>query len=109
MQAHRGGVAAWQHQADCLALRRADGTEDVGRRVALVGRRRRPAATPRPAAGDLVLLSNPGFVCEPDLYLADADPLVARDRRHCLWPLFLNASMAPTAWLWCRGRADSLR
>jgi hypothetical protein len=34
---------------------------------------------PRPAAGDAVLLADPGFVGEPDLYRVEAEALLARD------------------------------
>jgi hypothetical protein len=42
----------------------------------LILARCRPGATPRPAAGDLVLLADTGFVAEPDLYGAALDALL---------------------------------
>src|SRR5439155_10969555 len=46
----------------------ADGAEDVGRAGALIVRRRGSRPPPCPAACDLVLLADPGFVLEPHLY-----------------------------------------
>ena len=76
MQLHRLGVALGQDQADRLAFFRAD---DVGRGGALVARRRGPRSTLGPAAGDLVLLSDAGFVGEPDFYIVWLDALFVRD------------------------------
>jgi hypothetical protein len=81
VQVHRRGVAQGQDQGRALAVLRADGAEDVGRRVALVLRCRRAGTTPRPAPGDVVLLANPGFVGEPDLYRVETEALVPRDAR----------------------------
>ena len=79
MQLHRLGVALGQDQADRLAFFRADRAEDVGRGGALVARRRGPRSTLGPAAGDLVLLSDAGFVGEPDFYIVWLDALFVRD------------------------------
>jgi hypothetical protein len=68
MQAHALARAAGQDQARTLAVSRADRTEDVGRGRALVLRRGGTGATPRPAAGDRVLLPDPRLVGKPDLY-----------------------------------------
>ena len=76
MQRHRLGVAPRQDQADRLAFFRAD---DVGRGGALVARRRGPRSTLGPAAGDLVLPSDAGFVGEPDFYIVWLDALFVRD------------------------------
>ena len=97
VQVHRRGVAAGQDQPDRLALVRADGAEDVGRGGALVERCGRPGSSPRPAAGDLVLLADPGFVAEPYLYVAGCDALVLRDRCQAGGEAFLKASIAPAA------------
>ncbi len=98
VQVHRRGVAFGQDEPGRLALLGTDCAEDIGRSGALVARRRRPAAAQRPAAGDLVLLADPGFVAEPDLYVAGIAATLARDRRQCRWPAFLKSSMAPAAW-----------
>ena len=62
MQSHGGGIAARQNKAGGDPLGRADGPEDVGRAGALIVRCRGSRPAPRPAAGDLVLLTDPGFV-----------------------------------------------
>jgi hypothetical protein len=79
VQVHRRSVAQRQDQGGALALVRADRTEDVGRRVALVLRRRWAGAAPCPSAGDAVLLADAGLVGEPDLYRVEVEVLVARD------------------------------
>ena len=79
MQVHRRGIASRQDERCAFAQRRTDGTEDVGRSGALIGGRRRPRATPGPATGDPVLLPDPGFVSEPDLYRGRLDAFVLRD------------------------------
>jgi len=68
MQLHRLGVALGQDQADRLAFLWADRAENVGRGGALVGGRRGPRPPLCPAASDLVLLSDAGFVGEPHFY-----------------------------------------
>jgi hypothetical protein len=98
VQVHRCGVAQRQDQRRALALLGADGAEDVDRRIALILRRRGPGSAPRPAAGDAVLLADAGFVGEPDLYRVAAEVLLARDARERGGEVFLNASMAPSAW-----------
>jgi hypothetical protein len=97
MQLHRLGVAPRQDQADRLAFFRADRAEDVGRGGALVARRRGPRSALGPAAGDLVLLSDAGFVGEPDFYSAGIDALFARDFLQAGRETFLKSSIAPRA------------
>src|SRR5690242_15736112 len=109
VQVHHRGIAPGQDQTDGLALPGTDGAEDVGRGGALVGGRRRTAAAPGPAAGDLVLLTNSGLVGKPDLYVAGSEAALLRNRLHCRRPVFLKLSTAPAACAWWRGRADSLR
>jgi len=97
VQVHRRGVAPRQDQPDRLAVLGADGAEDIGRGGAQVDRSERPASAPRPAAGDLGLLADPGFVAKPDLYVAGCDALVLRDRGQAGGEIFLKASIAPAA------------
>ena len=97
MQLHRLDVALGQDQADRLAFLRADRAEDVGRGGAQVARRRGAGSAPGPAAGDLVLLSNPRLVGEPDLYGARSDALVARDFLQARGETFLKSSIALAA------------
>ena len=61
-------VLQGQDEGGALALGRADGAEDVGRGGALIAGRGGARAAAGPSAGDLVLLSDPGFILEPDLY-----------------------------------------
>ena len=60
---------------------------------------RGPRSAFGPAAGELVLLADAGFVGEPDLYVGRIDTLLACNRLQCGGELFLNASMAPAAWV----------
>src|SRR4051794_4624727 len=78
-QVHGLGVAGGPDQGRALALSRTDRAEDVGRGGTLIVGRRRPGAAPRPAPGDLVLLADPRFVGEPELYPAWFDALLPRD------------------------------
>ena len=95
MQVHHRGVAPGQDQTDGLALLGTDGTEDVGRRGALVGWRGRTAAAPGPAACDLVLLANSGLVGEPDLNGGGIEAPPMRDCRHCRRPVFMGKPSPP--------------
>jgi hypothetical protein len=97
VQVHRVGIAEGQDQSRALALFRADGTEDIGRRGSLIPRSVRASAALRPPAGDLVLLADASLVLEPDLYLADVDCFFARDFIQARWELFLKSSIAPSA------------
>ena len=109
MQVHRLGIASRQDERCTLAKRGADGSEDVGGSGALIGGRGWPRSAFGPATGDLVLLSDPGFVGEPDLYRDRLDTLVLRDLAQDGGETFLKCSIAPAAWAWWRGRAVSLR
>lgn len=89
----RGGrVAPGHDEPGAFALRRRDGAENVSPSGALIMRRGWPASTPRPAASDLVLLSNPGLVLEPDFYWRSRRELLL-DRRQLVGEVLLNASM----------------
>jgi hypothetical protein len=98
MHVHRLGVAEGQDESRALALARADGAKDIGRGCALIGRRRRPRAAPRPAPRDLVLLANSGLVGEPDFYLAGIDAFLLRDGLQTRGKTFLKSSIASSAW-----------
>jgi hypothetical protein len=97
MQIHCVGVAPGEDEAGGPSCCGADGAEDVGGAGALIVWCHGPAATPGPAAGDLVLLADARFVGEPDFDIVFADLLLACDRIQCLWELFLNSSTAPAA------------
>ena len=95
VQAHCLGVAPGQDQAGHSPGLGADGAEDVGGRRALVLRGRGPGAAPGPPPGDLVLLSDPGLVAEPNLYVVAPDLRRARDRIQARGETVLKSSMAP--------------
>jgi hypothetical protein len=90
MQVHHRRVAPGQDQADGLAFLGADGAEDIGGSGALIGGSGGAAAAPRPAAGALVLLTDPGLVAKPNLYVAGIEAMLARDRRQYRRPVFLK-------------------
>jgi hypothetical protein len=98
MQVHRRGITSWQHERRPFSQRRADGTEDIGRRGTLICWRGRSGAASGPATGDLVLLPDSGFVGEPDLYRGRFDALLLRDLCQDGREVFLKYSTAPSAW-----------
>ena len=51
----------------------------------------------RPAAGDLVLLADTSFICEPDFYRVDADRVLTSDCVQARGEAFLKSSIAPAA------------
>ena len=75
VQRHPLGRAARQDKSRSFALSRADRAEDVGRGGPLVFRGCGAGAAFGPAPGDLVLLSDPGLIGEPDLERLAADRL----------------------------------
>ena len=90
---HGFGVAAGQDQAGTLAVLRTNGAEDIGRLRALVVRRARPCAAPRPAPREAVLLADPRLVLPPYLYRG-AGRQARRDLRQLGREAFLKASSA---------------
>ena len=109
VQVHRLGIAGRQNQGRALAILWADGAEDVGGSGALITRSAGTGSALCPPAGDLVLLANTSLVLEPDFYLVAVDRLLARDCVQTRGEVFLKSSIAPAAWAWWRGRAESLR
>ena len=93
MGVHRLGIAPGQDEADAFAFLRTDRAEDIGPFGTLVVRRAGPCAALGPAARDLVLLADTGFVLEPkfDLY-ARFETLA--DRFDLGREVFLKASTA---------------
>jgi len=81
----------------------ADGAEQVGVLVALVGRQARSRAGPGPDPGAAVLLAEPGLVLEPDLdrLLLGQVAYVGRERAG---EVFLNPSSTRWSWRGCCGR-----
>ena len=98
LQGHRLCGAAREDQASPLAFSRADRPEDVGGLGSQVAWCAGPCAPPGPAAGDLVLLPDPGLVAKPEL-----DRLAARllgDRCQTGGELFLKADTAASLLAW---------
>jgi hypothetical protein len=98
MKRHGFGIAERQDQPGTLSKLGADCAEDVGRFRPLVLGCRGPRAASGPASRDLVLLADPGFVLEPDLYGSGA-----REGGFDLCQLggkapFLKASRASSFW-----------
>ena len=103
VQVHRLGIASRQDERCTLAKCRTDGSEDVGGSGALIGRRRWPRAAFGPATGDLVLLSDPGFVGRTrSLSRQASTPLSCAILPRTAGKLFANCSIAPAAWAWWR-------
>jgi hypothetical protein len=75
MGLHGVGIGFWHHQGGALAPGRADGAEQIGVLVTLVGGLARPCAFAGPLSDKAVLLAESGLVLEPDL-----DRLSGRNR-----------------------------
>jgi hypothetical protein len=104
MGLHGLGICEGHGERRADATRRTDGAEQIGAIIALVGWLARAGATPGPLPDDPVLLSDPGFVLEPDLdpfALGDVGEMRLQGRRE----VFLNASMVVAFWPGWRGRA----
>lgn len=97
VEVHGGRIAGRQHERRPLALMRTDGTEDVSRAGALIVWRRGARSTLGPPPGDLVLLTDPGFILEPDLY-PNARAFLARDLLQERREVFLNVSASLAVW-----------
>ena len=86
------------------AARRADGAEQVGALVALIGGLAGARAAPRPLPHEAVLLADAGFVLEPDLdrlALRHAGAVRLQRRRE----VFLKAATVSSSLAGWRGRA----
>ena len=94
---HGGCIAPGHNQAGALALLRTDRAEDIGGLRTLVVRRRRARAPRSPAAGDLVLLTDPGLVLPPEFYL-DAGRKSVPDLCERRGEVFLKAASAASFW-----------
>src|ERR1700712_5911009 len=89
-----GMCIAPRHDEGCgLARRRAYRTEDTRGPCPLIVGSRWPCPPFDLSPGDLVLLTDAGFILEPNFYsLAFGDP--ASDFSHCSGGSFLNSSIA---------------
>ena len=104
MKLHGFGVGVGHGERRARSARWADGPEQIGAFVALVGGLARPRSAPRPLAHEAVLLADAGLVLEPDLdrlVLGDAREMGAQRRRE----VFLNAATVFASWAGWRGRA----
>ena len=104
MHLHGGCIGEGEHESGALGSHGADGAEQVGVGVALIGGQARPRTRLCPNSHAAVLLSQSGLVLEPDL-----DPrglgqtrYVGRERTG---EVFLNASITRSSCLGCCGRA----
>ena len=94
MQLHGLGVAKWQNQTGRLAKRGTDGAEDISRSGSLILQRERPRAAFGPAPGDLVLLTDAGFVLEPQFERLSGG---GRDIREDVRDFFLKVATAASS------------
>lgn len=67
MDLHGGGIAKGQDPGSSRAPLGADGAKEMGPCGALIMGRARAGSAPRPAPAQLVLLTGPHFILEPDL------------------------------------------
>jgi hypothetical protein len=66
VQLHGLSVGIGHGEGCAHAARRADGSEQIGVLVTLVGRLARTGSPPGPLADDAILLSDPGFILKPN-------------------------------------------
>ena len=103
MHLHGSCVGERQHEGGALAPTRTDCAKQIGVGVALIGGQARARSGLRPNAHAAVLLSQPGFVLEPDL-----EPLGLGQTGYVgcqrTGKVFLNASITSGSCLGCCGR-----
>ena len=97
MKLHHVGVGIGQRERGSNPTGGADGAEQIGVVVALVGRLPWPGSAPRPLANLAVLLADPGLVLKPDFDrrgLRQAFEMSLQRAREILWngPPLLPAS-----------------
>src|SRR6202521_3560707 len=85
VQRHGLCVAGRKDETGRLAERGTDGAEDIGRGRSLILQGERSRAAFRPASRDLVLLTDAGFVLEPEFERLAA---ARGDRRQDVWDFF---------------------
>ena len=95
MQLHRLSVAKWENETGRLAERGTNGAEDIGRGGALILQGKRSRAAFCPASRDLVLLTDAGFVLEPEF---EWFAVGRRDRRQQVRDFFLKAATAASSY-----------
>ena len=90
---HSLAVAGREHECGTGSALRADRAEQVGGLGALIMRSAGARAPSGPAVGQLIFLSDPHLILEPDLYRSTGRELRA-DFRQAGGKVFLNACMA---------------
>lgn len=101
---HGVSVGEGQRQAGADAAQRANGAEEIGALVALIGGLRGPGSAPRPLADATVLLADARLVLKPDLN-GPAVRYAAKMRREDAGKVFLKAAMVSPSCFGCLGRA----
>jgi hypothetical protein len=104
VELHRLGVGVGQGERGADAAGRADGPEQVGVFVALIGRLAGPGSASGPLSDLAVLLADAGLVLEPDLdwrRLRQAVEMGAQRARE----VFLKAATIRSSWPGWRGLA----
>ena len=104
MKLHGFGVGMRKRERRPGATGRADGAEQIGAGVALIGRLAGSCATSCPLADDAVLLADPGFVLPPDLDRLSFRQ-VGQMRLQRAREVFLYASTISASCAGWRGRA----
>jgi hypothetical protein len=108
MHGHCIGIGSGQDERRRSAALRTDGAKNVSPLVALVAWRTRSGSSLGPDTGQRPLLTDAGFVLEPDF-----DRLVfgmlGEPRRDRCGKVFLNASWASSSACGWRGRTESRR
>lgn len=66
MKLHGFGVGIWHGQSRAGPTCRADGAEEIGVLIALVGWLAGPRSASGPLTDEAILLADPGLVLEPD-------------------------------------------
>jgi len=89
MHLHGLGVAKWKNQTGRFAKRRTDRAEDICRGGSMILQGERSRAAFGPAPRDLVLLTDAGFVLEPQLERLSGG---RRDISEDVWDFFLKAA-----------------
>lgn len=104
VELHGFGVGLRQGKPSTCSTRRADGPEEIGIGITLVGGLPWPCAPFCPLPDNSILLAEPRFILEPDLNRSVCRQMVemgVQGRRE----VFLNAAIVSASWPGLRGRA----
>jgi hypothetical protein len=104
MHLHGPGIGLWHHDRRPDATRRADGAEQIGVLIALIGGLAWPGTFAGPKAGKPILLTDPCLILPPNLDgFCDGNTAQVGAKR--VGEVFLNASITRTFCFGCCGRA----